>query len=271
MKIVLDAGHGYQTPGKRTPDGMREYEFNRAVVNYARQELLRYENVQVLFTHSDERDVPLTERTNRANSWGANVFVSIHANAFGNGGWNTAQGIETYVHNVSGSRSIGVARTVHRQLIQATGRRDRGVKEANFHVLRETNMPAILCECGFMTYYPEAQLLKTESYRRTCAKAIADGLANYYNLRLKPVVGGATTPAQGAGLYKVQVGAFRAKENAIDLERRLQAKGYATFVFQDQGLHKVQVGAFSEKQNAENVATKLRQDGFDTFIAFERR
>ena len=269
MKIVLDAGHGYQTPGKRTPDGMREYEFNRAVANYARQELLQYENVQVLFTHSDERDVPLQERTNRANSWGANVFVSIHANAFGNGGWNTAQGIETYVHNVTSARSIGVARAVHRQLIQATGRRDRGVKEANFHVLRETNMPAILCECGFMTYYPEAQLLKTESYRRTCAKAIVDGLVAYYNLRRKPVVGGVTTPP-GSGLYKVQVGAFRAKENADSLERRLQSRGYNTFVFLDQGLYKVQVGAFSEKRNADSLATRLRRDGFDTFIAFER-
>ncbi|WP_404468992.1 N-acetylmuramoyl-L-alanine amidase [Sutcliffiella horikoshii] len=261
MKIVLDAGHGYSTPGKRTPDGMREYEFNKVVAQYIRQELLRYQDVEVLFTHSDERDVPLQERTDRANAWEAKAFVSIHANAFGNGGWNTAQGIETYTPIVQSPNSDRLANMVHRRLIQATGRRDRGIKSANFHVLRETTMASILCECGFMTYYPEAQLLKTDSYRRTCALAIAGGLVEYFNLKLKP------TPPPVTRVYKVQVGAFRAKENADSLAAELNTKGFNTFVFREDNLYKVQAGAFSQKENADRLAATLRSQGYTTFIS----
>lgn len=261
MKIVLDAGHGYNTAGKRTPDGMREYEFNRVVAQYARQELLNYQNVEILFTHSDDRDVPLQERTDRANSWGANAFVSIHANAYGTGGWNSVQGIETYTPTVHSPNSDRLASSVHRRLIQATGRRDRGIKSANFHVLRETTMRAILCECGFMTHYQEAQLLKTDSYRRTCARAIVDGIVEHFNLKLKP------TAPPTTGLYKVQVGAFQAKENADNLAKELNGRGYSTFVFLDQGLYKVQTGAFSQKANADSLAAQLRRQGYSTFIS----
>ncbi|MCG1021549.1 N-acetylmuramoyl-L-alanine amidase [Sutcliffiella horikoshii] len=261
MRIVLDAGHGYSTPGKRTPDGMREYEFNRVVAQYAREELLRYLDTEILFTHSDERDVPLQERTDRANNWRAQAFVSIHANAFGNGGWNTVQGIETYTPIASSPDSDRLAGMVHRRLIQATGRRDRGIKSENFHVLRETDMASILCECGFMTHFQEAQLLKTDSYRRTCAVAIAEGLVEYFNLQLKP------TPPTTTRLYKVQVGAFQAKENADNLAAELNQKGFNTFVFNEQNLYKVQAGAFLQKENAESLATTLRSQNYTTFIS----
>ncbi|NLP52731.1 N-acetylmuramoyl-L-alanine amidase [Bacillus sp. RO1] len=260
MRLVLDAGHGYSTSGKRTPDGMKEYEFNRVVAQYTREELLRFQDVEVLFTHSDDRDVPLQERTDRANAWGAQAFVSIHANAFGNGGWNTAQGIETYTPIVPSQNSDRLANLVHRRLIQATGRRDRGIKSADFYVLRETTMASILCECGFMTYYPEAQLLKTDSYRRTCALAIAGGLVEYFNLKLLP-----TSPS--TRIYKVQVGAFRAKENADSLAAELNTKGFNTFVFKEENLYKVQVGAFSEKENADSFAETIRPQGYSVFIS----
>ena len=90
MKIMLNAGHGYNTPGKRSPDGMGEYEFNRAVANHAKRLLAEYKDVTVYFAHSDSRDVPLQERTNNANRLKVDVYVSIHANAAGNG-WDSAE------------------------------------------------------------------------------------------------------------------------------------------------------------------------------------
>lgn len=261
MKIVLDAGHGYSTPGKRTPDGMREYEFNREVAKYARQELLRYQDAEVLFTHEDERDVPLKERTDRANSWGAQAFVSIHANAFGNGGWNMAQGIETYFPVTTSPNSNRLASLVHRSLIQATARKDRGIKSADFHVLRETNMAAILCECGFMTNPEEAQLLKSTNYRQTCALAIAKGLVEYFNLTLKIM-------SVTIRLYKVQVGAFQMKKNADSLAAQLNKSGFPAFVFTEEEFYKVQAGAFSEEVNAERLAASLRSQGYSTFICY---
>jgi len=123
-------------------------------------------------THSDDRDVPLRERTDRANKWGADLFVSIHANAAGEG-WSTAQGIETYVYTTRPPAAVALANAVQRHLIRTTGRPDRGVKSADFHVLRETRMTAILIECGFMTNKQECELLKSDDYRRKSGVRVA--------------------------------------------------------------------------------------------------
>lgn len=194
MRIVIDAGHGPETPGKRSPDGsLREYQFNSAVARYVADELLHgYEGVEILMTHADDRDVPLKERTDKANAWKADLFVSIHANAYGDG-WNSAQGIETFVYETRPPAAVALANAVQRQLIRATGRPDRGVKSANFHVLRETRMTAILVECGFMTNREECELLKSDSYRRKCAEAIVAGIVETYGL--KPKQTGQTQPS----------------------------------------------------------------------------
>jgi N-acetylmuramoyl-L-alanine amidase len=224
MKIVVDAGHGFETEGKRTPDGMREYEFNREVARIVKAELQQYKNVEVYFTHADERDVPLSIRTDRANQLKADVFVSIHANAFGSGGWNQASGIETYVHPTASAKNVELAKAVQKRLVTLTGRRDRGIKTANFHVLRETTMPTILTECGFMTNQEEATLLQTSAYRKKCAQAIVSGLVTFYKLMKK------TSDANEQGLYKVQIGAFSKKENAEKLAEILEKDGYSTFI-----------------------------------------
>lgn len=185
MRIVIDAGHSYDTPGKRSPDGsLREYQFNSAVAQYVADELKEYENVKVLSTHRDDRDVPLKERTDTANAWGADLFVSIHANAAGDN-WSAAGGIETYVYVTRPAAAVALANAVQRQLIRATGLADRGVKSADYFVLRETRMTAILVECGFMTNRVEAELLKSDEYRRKCAKAIVAGIVETYGLRPK--------------------------------------------------------------------------------------
>ena len=171
MRVVLDAGHGYETPGKRTSDGfMREWEFNSDVAIHVRNILAAYDNVEVKFVHDTTRlaDVSLTHRVNQANSWKADVYVSIHANAHGDGKtWTSAKGIETFVHTSKPAEAVQLAEKVQRKLIEKTGRVDRGVKFAKYQVLDDTHMTAILCECGFMTNQEEAELLKTEQRYRT--------------------------------------------------------------------------------------------------------
>jgi len=224
MKMAIDAGHGFDTPGKRTVDGMKEYEFNRAVANEMKKLLMKYEGVTVLFTHSDQRDVPLNERTTKANQEKVDVFISIHANAHGNGlQWTSAEGIETYVYTTKPKKATRLAQMVQNQLISSTKRKDRGVKAANFHVLKATSMTAILCECGFMTNKEEAALLQTSSFRLTCAKAIVDAIVKYYQLTK-------TKSTRSSSLYKVQVGAFSNKQNAEALAKELKSKGYDTLI-----------------------------------------
>lgn len=224
MKIAIDAGHGYDTPGKRTVDGMKEYEFNRAVANEMKKLLMKYEGVTVLFTHSDQRDVALDERTTKANQKKVDVFISIHANAHGNGKqWTSAEGIETYVYTTKPKAATRLAQMVQNGLISSTKRKNRGVKTANFHVLKATSMTAILCECGFMTNKEEAALLQTSSFRLTCAKAIVDAIVKYYQLKK-------TKSTRSSSLYKVQVGAFSTKQNAETLAKELKSKGFDTLI-----------------------------------------
>ncbi|KMJ58071.1 hypothetical protein AB685_14770 [Bacillus sp. LL01] len=228
--IVLDAGHGPETPGKRTPDGMREYEFNRVVANYAKAELEQYEDVAVMFTHSDARDVQLKERTDAANKANADMLVSIHANAFGNGGWrNDVAGIETFSwdgHSPNGDR---LAALLQAELIAATKRPNRGAKKANFHMLREFNKASALVECGFMTNQTEAALLKTDAYRKTCAVAIATGIAKYFGLKRKPAP--KPKPAVNPNVfYRVVTGSFNDKENAEQRMADLKKAGFDSFL-----------------------------------------
>lgn len=202
FKIAIDAGHGPNTGGKRTPDdSMREFHFNSVTARYVRDELEKYEGVEVLFTHADDgsRDVPLKERTDKANAWMADALVSIHANAYGST-WNDAQGIETFVYTSRPTEAVKLAEAVQQHLLMETGRKNRGVKADNLHMVRESHMTAILVECGFMTNKTEAELLKSDSYRRACAKAIAEGLVEVYGLKPKTVI--ATPAKEYSGKFK---------------------------------------------------------------------
>lgn len=178
MTIILDAGHGPDTPGKRSPDGsLREFHFNKNVAQLAK-EILVSRGMKVLISHDGTKDVPLKERTALANKVNATLFVSIHANAFGSQ-WNEAQGIETYIYPSAGVKTRTLGKLLHESLLHATHRKDRGLKTADFAVLRETKMPAVLVECGFMTNREEAALLLDNAYRLQCAHAIAFGISNW--------------------------------------------------------------------------------------------
>ncbi len=172
MKIIVDAGHGPGTIGKRTPDGrMREFHFNSAVAEEVKKRLTA-EGYTVLFSHQLDRDVPLKERTRFANSSGAELLVSIHANASGNN-YSPAQGIESFIYPTAPQRTQKFGRLLQNSLIASTQRKDRGLKTADFAMLRDTVMPAVLVECGFMTHRHEAALLQSADYRMRCARAIS--------------------------------------------------------------------------------------------------
>ncbi|WLR53541.1 N-acetylmuramoyl-L-alanine amidase [Mesobacillus subterraneus] len=188
MKIMLDAGHSRVTPGKRSPDGMLEFEFNSVVANYAKALLEEYLNTTVYFAHdpSGKVDIPLATRTDRANELNVDAYVSIHANAFGPGGWHDASGIETFIHPSKPKDAYELVIKIQTNLLRASGLPNRGVKTADFHVLRETDMTAVLPECGFMTNKGDLNKLKSDAYRRSVAQGIVYALADQYNLKKKP-------------------------------------------------------------------------------------
>lgn len=235
LKISWDAGHGLKTPGKRCPDNsMHEWQFNSKVVEYAMKELALYDNVAQIRVDdpTGKTDVPLTTRTNQVNSWGSDFHISVHANAAGNGGWSDAHGIETYVYKLSLDKAVEVAKKVQAALIKATGLTDRGVKAGDLHMVRVTNMPAILIEHPFMTNKKEAELLKSDDFRKKCASAIVSALVAHFDLK-KTISSSATKkeqPKKDDKLHRVQVGAFSDPKNAQKLVDELKKKGYNPFI-----------------------------------------
>lgn len=207
VKIAIDAGHGINTPGKRTPAGEREWSFNNKVVLAAIKYLNEYQNVSILRLDdpTGKTDVPLTTRTNKANQWGADILISDHHNA-NTGVWGSWTGTETYTYIGSWPQAEKLARLVHKHILKAYGLRDRGLKKANFHMLRESKMPAILIEGGYMDSTIDIKKLRDNKVLDAAGKAIAQGVAEYFGLKKK--AGSSTSPSKpatpsGGGSYKV--------------------------------------------------------------------
>ena len=182
--IALGDGHGMETAGKRTPplpDGsiMKENEFNRSVVDKLDRKL-RARGFKTVLVALGDKDISLSQRVKTANNAKADIFVSVHANAFGSG-LNSSQGVETFCYKFGGEGER-LARAVHAQLIKGSKQKDRGVKEGNFQVIRETKMPAILIEAAFMTNPEEAKLLKSDKYREEVADEIYRGICDYFKV-----------------------------------------------------------------------------------------
>ena len=134
--IAIDDGHGMETAGKRTPafsDGrvMKENEFNSAVADYLAAALKR-NGFDVLMVAPGDQDTALKTRVQRANDTRAAAYISIHANAFGNG-WNEANGLETWIYEkvMPDSETYRFADCIHKELIKATGLRNRGMKRSS--------------------------------------------------------------------------------------------------------------------------------------------
>lgn len=185
VKIAFDAGHGINTAGKRTPDNEREWSFNDIVVRYAIALLRDYEGVETKRVDdiTGRTDTPLAARVNQANDWKADVYISVHHNAL-NGEWGNHTGTETYIYPGS-SASRKLAEAVHPHVVKKFKLKDRGIKEANFQVMRGTNMPSILIEGGYMDSRIDIIAMRDESKLRAQAEGIVLGLVDYFKLKKK--------------------------------------------------------------------------------------
>ena len=195
VKVAIDAGHGSDTAGKRTPDGYREHYANVVVSNYLYDILMansnQFEVVKVGWDdedYTDDENVLLSKRQSIIRNNGCNVSISIHFNAYGNGKtYNSASGVETFYHTSNYADSKKLAEYVQNELIKGTPQKNRGVKQANFAMCNCASMgtqASILCELGFMTNLTEATLMQDEDFCKECAREIAQGLANYLNISI---------------------------------------------------------------------------------------
>ncbi|WP_078394023.1 N-acetylmuramoyl-L-alanine amidase family protein [Shouchella patagoniensis] len=172
--IVIDPGHGGNDPGA-VANGLEEKEVVLDVAVQTKQ-MLEAAGAEVLMSRQADTYIGLNERAQMANANQADTFVSIHANA-----WEqpSANGTETY-HFPSSVQGRALAESLQNELVVELGRTDRGVKSANFNVLKQTVMPAALVELAFVTNVEEAELMKTAAFREQAAEAIYQGLMSYH-------------------------------------------------------------------------------------------
>ena len=195
MKLALDAGHSLNTPGKRVPSALdpkqtREWILNSRIVEYVIDHLKPY-NVEIvrLDDPTGRRDVPLRERTNKANRENCDLLISIHHNAGAN--LSHSGGIQVYAHNGPlFKRTLDLQKAYYDKLIKHTGlagNRATKLPRANFHMLRESRMSALLPELGFMDSRTDAPIILTDRFARQAAKATAEFVIEEYKLkRIKP-------------------------------------------------------------------------------------
>ncbi|RAM52537.1 MAG: N-acetylmuramoyl-L-alanine amidase [Hapalosiphonaceae cyanobacterium JJU2] len=171
--VLIDPGHGGKDSGAVGIGGAREKDIILPISKKI-AEVLQQNGVQVVLTRSSDYFVTLPGRVKMAENVDADVFVSIHANSAG-AGRPDVSGLETYYYDTG----LGLARIVHRSILQSVNVRDRGVRKARFYVLRKSSMPSILVETGYMTGRQDMAKLRSASYRNQMAEAIARGILQY--------------------------------------------------------------------------------------------
>ncbi len=170
--VILDPGHGAHDRGAAIG---YVYEKHLALDTARRvEQLLRKEGLKVIMSRSRDVFIPLQDRSALGNSRSDAIFVSIHYN-YNRGG--SGAGAETYYHFTSGYM---LAAYIQAYLVQRTGMTNRGVKSANFHVIRATTKnPAVLVECGFVSNSSERARMLTGEFRAKIAEGIAQGIVAF--------------------------------------------------------------------------------------------
>lgn len=172
--VIIDAGHGGSDPGS-SGNGIIEKSLTLSLSKLAKQ-MLEDAGINVVMTRSTDDYITLSERSRIANDSNADLFLSIHGNAF-NG---SASGIETYWYDkYASAESQRLAQTVQKEVIKATNGRDRGAKKGNFHVIRETKIPSALLEVGFIDNPDEAEKLKQKSYQQSLVQGLVNGILSF--------------------------------------------------------------------------------------------
>lgn len=182
--VVIDAGHGGYDDGATGPSGTREKNITLSIA-LKLSELLKGAGYNTLMTRSDDTFISLPDRSLAANGSKADIFVSIHCNS---SEYHTGRGTEVYTEPdrlnpvyKQQENSRYLAGLVQNELIKALGLTDRGIREKDLAVCRETNTPAILIETAFIDVKEEESLLNDTSFQDKAAAAIKLGIDSYFS------------------------------------------------------------------------------------------
>lgn len=230
FKLYLDPGHGGSDTGA-TGNGMTEKDLALDISLRIRDILeSEYADVDVRMSRTDDSDVSLEERSSDANSWGADYFLSVHVNGFD----GSAQGYEDYIYEglSDSSETAQIRDVMHEEITDAVDFVNRGQQTADFHVLRETSMSAILTENGFIDNDEDAEKLSDPNFLETIARGHVNGLARAFDLEQVDDSSGDSVDSEDSGngdLFRVivdgeQEGAYRVRQNILNaVDRNLDS------------------------------------------------
>jgi len=215
-KLCFDYGHGGEDGGA-CYKGRKESNDVLSLGKAVAVEVRRH-GITVNETRLGDATIGLSERSNFENKSTYDYFISFHRNAFAP---EKAKGIETYTYLNTGAKSKELAKVLQTRLV-ALGFVDRGVKAANFHVLRETKAPAVLIEIGFIDNTGDNNLFdqKRNEIIKVLAKSILEVLGVSYVEAPIP-----TQPQNGQVIYRVMQGSYSVKENAENQVQKLKVLG----------------------------------------------
>lgn len=234
FKIALNAGHYLKTAGKRCmkkldPNETREWWLNDRICDKIEEKLKVYEGYELLRVDdtTGATDVSLADRVTKANSWGANFYLSIHHNAGINGG--TGGGLVAYTYTNVDVKTAAWQKKLYEAIIKRTGlkgNRATPLAKSNLYELRKTNMAAVLLECAFMDSATDVPILLTDEFADQVATAcveviVAQGKLTKKVIKEEPV---------SEKIYRVQVGAYSKKANADAMVQKLKNDGYDAIV-----------------------------------------
>lgn len=216
FRLCFDYGHGGNDPGA-TYKGRKEKDDNLYIGSRIAKEIRRH-GVIVDETRTKDVTMTLRERSNYECKRNYDYFISFHRNA-----WKpeTGSGVETFTYLNTSQKSKNLAKKIQSNLAEI-GFINRGVKKANFHVLRETKAPAILMEIGFIDNTEDNKLFdrKKEDIIRGISQAILEQLGVVYNGKINSNTQEINT------LYRVMAGSFVVRENAERQIKRLKSSGF---------------------------------------------
>jgi N-acetylmuramoyl-L-alanine amidase len=170
--VALDAGHGGRDPGAIGPSGLREADVVLDVAQRVR-ELLGRDGVRVQMIRDTDDTVELADRTRAAREGGATLFISIHANASTRAAVN---GTETYYLT---PQSLALAQMIQDELGAVLGIPSRGIKTANFVVLRDNEVPSVLVETAYISHADDEVRLRDQGFRQQIAEAVYRGITRF--------------------------------------------------------------------------------------------
>lgn len=219
-KVFIGIGHGGSDPGA-VANNTKEKDLNLSI-GLACRDLLEKHGVSVKMSRTKDENDPIGEEVKECNAYAPDLAVDIHNNAGG------GDGGEVFYHYGGGKGKI-LAENILAEIVKV-GQNSRGIKTRKnsqgndyYAFIRNTSCPAVIVECAFVDNARDLEILATESQRKSMGEAIAKGILKTLGVEIQ----------SESGYWKVQVGAYLYRENAVDMQKKIKAVGFDAFIVKE--------------------------------------